>query len=279
MWSRGRSSGRGLAITLVLVFAVCACLLVVGVAPALEVERYLGDGEAVATRYEGKAKVLDRLAGGGGARAVAAGDFDEDGVPDLAVAVETSSGSVLVLYRGNVDAVYPNTLAAKRRRAVGEAMDSPFLLPARVRATPANPNYLAAGDFDADGHLDLMAASIGDDTLYLHWGDGQGGFAPAILIRLPGELTALTSGEVNRRDGLADVVTAVQTTKGPRLLIFEDPGGGVCSAARARGPQGRGHRSRARPARRRIRHRPRDRRAIRAVDPPRQRPATVGRND
>jgi hypothetical protein len=208
-----------------LVFAVCACLLVAGVTPALEVERYFGEGVAVATRYEGEAKVLDGLADGGGARAVAAGDFDEDGVPDLAVVVETSSGSVLVLYRGNVDAVYPNTLAAKRRRTAGEARDSPFLSPARVRATPANPDYLSAGDFDADGHLDLMAVSIGDDTLYLHRGDGQGKFAPATLIRLPGELTALTSGEVNRRDGLVDVVTAVRTSTGPRLLIFEDPAG------------------------------------------------------
>ena len=220
-----QKAGEICGLTLVLVFAVCACLLVAGVAPALEVERYFGDGVAVATRYEGEARVLDGLADGGGARAVAAGDFDEDGVPDLAVAVETSRGSVLVFYPGNVDAVYPNTLAAKRRRTAGVATDSPFLSSARVRATPANPDYLSAGDFDADGHLDLMAASIGDDTLYLHWGDGHGDFAQATLIRLPGEVTALTSGEVNRRDGLADVVTAVRTSTGPRLLVFEDPAG------------------------------------------------------
>lgn len=225
MWSRGRSFGRGLSSTLVLLLAIYVCLLVARYAPALEVERFFGEGVAVKARFEGEAKVLEGFADGGGARAGASGDFDEDGVPDLVVVVETSAGSFLVLYRGNVDAVHPNTLAAKRRRAFGEATASPFLSPAHVSPTPAKPNYLAAGDFDANGHLDLMAASIGDDTLYLHWGDGHGEFGPATLIRLPGELTALVSGEVNRRDGLADVVAAVRTSNGAQLLVFEDPAG------------------------------------------------------
>ena len=225
MWSRGRSFGRGLSATLVLVLAVCACLLVAGPVTALEVERYLAEGKAVAARFRGEAKVLEGLAAGGGARAGVSGDFDEDGAPDLAVAVETTGGSALILYRGNADAVYPNTVAAKKRRASGDATDSPFLSPAQVLATPANPNYLAAGDFDADGHLDLMTASTGDDTLYLHRGDGHGQFSPATLVRLPGEITALASGDVNRRDGLADVVAAVRTSNGQQLLVFEDPAG------------------------------------------------------
>ena len=225
MWSRGRSLGRGLSSTLVLVFTVCACLLLPGDVPALEEGRCFGEGTAVATRYVGDAEVLEGLDNGGGGRALAAGDFDEDGVPDVAVAVETSGKTVLVLYRGNVDAVYPNSLEAKQKRAAGEATDSPFLAPARVRTTPVDADLLAAGDFDADDHLDLLVASIGDDALYLHWGDGQGVFSPATVIRLPGELTALTFGEINRRDGLADVVTAVRTSNGPQLLVFEDPAG------------------------------------------------------
>jgi hypothetical protein len=204
---------------------VCACLLLPGDAPALEEGGCLGEGAVVATRYVGDPEVLEGLNHGGSGRALAAGDFDEDGVPDVAVVVETSGKTVLVLYRGNVDAVYPNSLDAKQKRAAGEATDSPFLMPARVRTTPADADLLAAGDFDADDHMDLLVASIGDDALYLHSGDGLGGFAPAIIIRLPGQLTALTSGEMNRRDGLPDVVTAVRTSNGPQLLVFEDPAG------------------------------------------------------
>jgi hypothetical protein len=193
------------------------------VSEAAELER----GSMVATRLVGDVEVLDRMVDVSGSRALAAGDFDEDGVPDLAVAVQGPSGNVLLVYRGNVDAVYRNTLVAKERRAVGEALDCPFLSSARVIATQAPADSLHVGDFDADGHLDLLAAEVGGKSLHLHRGDGAGGFASASLIDLPGELTALTSGEVNRRDGLADVVAVVRSAEGAQLLIFETPVGAL----------------------------------------------------
>src|ERR1051326_1196673 len=64
--------------------------------------------------------------------ALAAGDFDEDGVPDLLSAYHSPSGSLIVLHRGNVDAIYPNTREAEQRKARGEFTDAPFLSPALV---------------------------------------------------------------------------------------------------------------------------------------------------
>ena len=42
-------------------------------------------------------------------------DFDEDGVPDIVVGFAGSSGGGLMLLRGNVDAIHPNTLEARAR--------------------------------------------------------------------------------------------------------------------------------------------------------------------
>ena len=222
MWFRknvSRSSLRTISI-------ISLVLAVVGLATSGgEAADRFEPGEAVTTRFVGDTRVLDRLDDGGSARALAAGDFDEDGVADLAVAIETLTGGALVLYRGNVDAIYPNVLEAREKRLANVATDSPFLAPARALAAAVSADTLAAGDFDADGHLDLLTAAIGNNQLYLHAGDGSGAFAPPVLIPLPGELTALTSGEINRRDGLADVIAAVRTSKGPKLLVFEDPAG------------------------------------------------------
>ena len=42
-----------------------------------------------------------------------------------------------------------------------------FLSPARVFDLPAEPSFLGTGDFDADGHWDVVAATRGDSGLYL----------------------------------------------------------------------------------------------------------------
>jgi hypothetical protein len=195
------------------------------VAPAHAVDRFNERVEAVSTRLVGEASVVDLLADGGSARALSAGDFDENGVDDLVVALSHHELGALVLYRGNPDALYPNTPEAKKRRAAGQATDSYFLSPSRVFSTDVVADYLAAGDFDADGHIDLVVASIGADRMYLHRGDGRGGLAPSKPVRLPGVLTSMVSGEVNRRDGLADVVAAVDSIDGPRVLVYEHPSG------------------------------------------------------
>jgi hypothetical protein len=154
-------------------------------------------------------------------RVMAAGDFDEDGVTDLVVGMAAEGGGFLLLYRGNVEAIYPALPAAMVRRELA----APFEPPMTIALAPIAPEYLAAGDFDADGHLDLLVVEPGSGGMGLYRGDGRGAFATVGRIRLPGEVTALASGEVNRRDGLADVVVAVQAAGGPQILVFEHPAG------------------------------------------------------
>jgi hypothetical protein len=159
--------------------------------------------------------------------ALASADFDEDGVPDLICGYSHSSTGIITCMRGNVDSIYPNSPEAQRRKIAGEFTNAPFLSPARVFALPIEPEFLGAGDFDGDGHWDVVAASHGSDALYLLPGDGRGGLGAARRIALPGTVTALVTGEINRRDGLDDVVVAVDGRDGPKALVFEGPEGAL----------------------------------------------------
>jgi uncharacterized protein (TIGR03437 family) len=160
--------------------------------------------------------------------AVATADFDEDGMPDLAEAGVVDAGGGVRLQRGNQAAVYPNSLAAQSLRAQdAAAAAAPFLPTAVTFSLPVAPDWLAAGDFDADGHADLAAAARGDAALYWLRGDGQGKFESARSLPLPGSVTAWQAGEVNRADGLADLVIGVRTEQRLLLLVYEGPNGAL----------------------------------------------------
>ena len=151
---------------------------------------------------------------------LAAADFDADGVRDLACGYAAAGGGLVTVARGVEAAVYgPDSLAS------GAA--PPFLPAVRVAALPVAADLVAAGDFDNDGRRDVVAGAVGGDALYLLRGDGRGALGEPRPVPLPGSLTALACGDVNRIDGLADLVAAVDGTAGPRLLVFEGPDGAI----------------------------------------------------
>ena len=187
----------------------------------------LKDGHAVLAAYTGDPALAHALVQNEAhALALAAADFDEDGVPDLVSGYANNGVGILTTHRGNVDAIYANAPEAQERRARGEATDAPFLS-ARVDALPVAPDFLGAGDFDADGHWDVVVARRGDNALYLLSGNGAQGFAPAKQLPLSGGVTALTTGEVNRADGLVDVVVGIAAAGAAKVLVFEGPEGAL----------------------------------------------------
>jgi hypothetical protein len=146
----------------------------------------LPDPVALAADYTGDAPRRSALeAGQARPAALAAADFDEDGMPDLLAGYGAAEGGLLTLHRGNVDALFPHHGDARKRKAEGTFTDSPFLSPASLFELPVAPDFLGAGDFDADGHQDVVAAARGGNVLVLLSGDGQGGLAPARRIYLP----------------------------------------------------------------------------------------------
>jgi hypothetical protein len=180
----------------------------------------LSNAKSVPTHYTGTFSHARSLS-------AATADFDEDGMPDLAAAFATTNGNgAIAIHRGNLQALWP--YGALR------GTDPPAFLPdARVFAIPAPPDFLAAGDFDADGHWDLVAAQAGSPAIYFLKGDGHGGFADPQLIPLPGLITAMTSGDINRSDGLIDLMVAVTGDAGPQVLVFESPNGALRGEAEA----------------------------------------------
>ncbi|MBI4457243.1 MAG: VCBS repeat-containing protein [Acidobacteria bacterium] len=177
---------------------------------------------------------------------LAAADFDEDGVPDLVSGYEAAGAGFLLVQRGNIDFLHPYTAGAQQRKASGEVNSFPFAPQAIVVELPAAPDFLGSGDFDADGHWDLVAAARGSNLVHWASGDGRGAFTAAREIALPGTVTALATGDVNRADGLEDILVGVSGKNGPELLVFEGPAGalaeGTAAGGRDKGAEGLLHR-------------------------------------
>ncbi|MEO8434757.1 MAG: Calx-beta domain-containing protein, partial [Pyrinomonadaceae bacterium] len=184
----------------------------------------LGEGRELITAHQGSAE-LQRALEQNEAQplSLASADFDEDGMPDLASGYAHGGRGIVTVHRGNVDSIYPNAPEAQKRKADGTLTNAPFLSPALAIKVLTPADFLGAGDFDADGHWDIVCGSRGGNSLHFLPGDGQGGFGPAEAIELSGQLTAFAAADVNRRDGLTDVVIGVNTYDGPRLMIFEGP--------------------------------------------------------
>jgi CSLREA domain-containing protein/uncharacterized repeat protein (TIGR01451 family) len=206
----------------------------------------LTDGFTLPTTYvgtEGVTQVLEHNLSA--PLALASEDFDEDGVPDLVSGYAGPAGGLVTLHRGNVEAIWPHERwrdGEMGRWGDGETgslapsvspsppasiSPSPFHPGARVFALPDAPEFLSAGDFDGDGHQDVVAAAQDSGVLYLLPGDGQGGLESAQTIDLPGQVTALVTGEINRADGLIDLVVATTGPTGAAVLVFQGPDGAL----------------------------------------------------
>lgn len=156
---------------------------------------------------------------------LASADFDEDGTPDLIGGYGVGEQGAVVFYQGNVDAIYPNN--PQRRKAANPRADMPFLSPGRIHPIETAADFIGAGDFDADGHWDVVTATRGANVLVWLPGDGRGGFGEMRKVNLSGGVTALTTGEINRVDGLTDVVVGIVEKHGAHALVFENPNGAL----------------------------------------------------
>lgn len=101
--------------------------------------------------------------------ALAAADFDEDGVPDLVSAHTAESHGFLTLYRGNVDSIYPNSAEAQQRRAAGRYTESPFLPETRIFEVPVTPDLMGTGDLRRWSHRSFTGGARRHCTLQTTW--------------------------------------------------------------------------------------------------------------
>jgi len=115
---------------------------------------------------------------GGRPSAVVAGDFNEDGSLDLAVAIKV-----------NTNATPGNSVVLLEGDGHGDFVDAGSF------ATGSQPDALVEGDFTGDGHLDLAAADYGSGDVTVLLGNGQGSFAEGGTYYLGASPTALVAGD------------------------------------------------------------------------------------
>jgi uncharacterized repeat protein (TIGR01451 family) len=187
----------------------------------------LQSGRDVSTRFTGSANLTYALQSGQAQPlAMVSEDFDADGAADLAVGYASSAGSGLTLYKGNIEATAPSSRANIDAIAAGRSAQ-PFLPSARVFDLPQAPNFIAKGDFNGDGRIDVLTAARGGNALYLLANDGRGGFKAAQQFDLAGQVTALLAAEVNRPDGFMDVSVGIVSGAGPALVVYQGKADGL----------------------------------------------------
>lgn len=135
---------------------------------------------------------------------LATGDFNGDGVQDLAVT--NYGGSVAVLLGNGSGGFMPSA-------------GSPF-------TTGTEPQTVAVDDFNGDGIQDLAVVNYGDGSVTVLLGNGSGGFAPA-----PGSPFAAGSGAWSlvaadfNGDGVQDLAVADLHGNGITVLLGSGSGG------------------------------------------------------
>ena len=144
----------------------------------------LGDGNGGFTR--GRRFVAGPP--GTDAIALATGDFNRDGTPDLVVINNAINqfGDVSVLLADG---------------------SGGFLPPVSYRVGGAVPIWPAVADFNRDGNPDLAISVTTTDSVAVLLGNGDGTFQPAVNYTVGGGPQGIATGDVNN-DGLPDIVSA-----------------------------------------------------------------------
>ena len=146
--------------------------------------------------------VLNSGPGTGNAGSVAVGDFNGDGLPDVALNTAGPAGPAVEVLLGKGDGSFqPNHLIL------------------RVGQTPLS---VAAGDFDGNGALDLVTANS-NGTVSVLLGNGDGSFRPRVDLTVGGSPHSVAVGDFNG-DGRLDVVTAQQLTDTVSVLLGHGDG-------------------------------------------------------
>ena len=185
---------------------------------------------------------------------VAVGDFNEDGIPDLALANGTSHSVSILL--GNGDGTFgPATNFAiggfagsvvvgdfnrdgRLDLAVTSGIAGVSVLPGDGTGSfgpaanfPAEGFSMVVGDFDGDGLLDLAMVNDSSNTVSILLGNGDGTFGAPIDFPVGGSPTSVAVGDFNGDGNLDLAVTNSFQHKG-KVSIFLGAGDGSFGTAK-----------------------------------------------
>lgn len=220
----------------------------------------LGDGSGGFTQPAGSPINVGNIPLG-----VAAGDFNFDGKPDLAV-TNDGGGNVTILLGdaaggftpaagspigagtdpsslaigdfnldGKPDLAIANNashnvtiqLNTCNTRPCGSAS---FALPAPTFSAGDNPNGVATGDFNNDGKADFAVASQGTKDVTVYLGNGSGGFTSAGSFAALQGAFSVAVGDLNK-DGKQDIVVANAFAAVNKVSVLLGIGDGTFASA------------------------------------------------
>jgi len=191
---------------------------------------------------------------GRGAGWLAAGDFNGDGLTDLACAnrVDNNVSILLRLPRGgftnapgvpistgrdprtvvtadfngdgHLDLMTADTLGNSVTLLLGDGAGSFQPAPGSPIATGIGPWGIAVADFNGDGLGDVAVANSGSTNLTILLGDGHGGFTPGATLASPGASIGIAAADLDG-DGITDLVCGRADAPSLSLLLGDGHGG------------------------------------------------------
>ena len=154
----------------------------------------LGDGTGRFTPAPG-----NPYAAGGQVRGIAVGDFNNDGIADIAATVSNADGVMVLLGDGT---------GRFTERAGG-----------KIPTVAASPLLIFATDFNEDGNRDLVLTTSSEIVLLA--GDGYANFTRTTIQPPGGPASALIPRDMNR-DGHIDLVTTQASSPGTVSVLLGD---------------------------------------------------------
>ncbi|MEQ8819745.1 MAG: FG-GAP-like repeat-containing protein [Sumerlaeia bacterium] len=137
---------------------------------------------------------------------VTTGDFNGDGIIDLAIANRRSENISVLLGNGS-GGVGDGTFAEQVTYAAGDA-----------------PRSVVTGDFNGDGITDLATANSNSDNVSVLLGNGDGTFATQVTYAAGDGPNNVTTGDFNG-DGITDLATANSDSDNISVLLGNGFGG------------------------------------------------------
>ena len=180
---------------------------------------------------------------------VASGDFNEDGIPDLAVAEQGPGGSGLSILiglgggrfapavpislgrnlaikaadlngDGHVDLALTGLGPTQLRVMIGDGAG--HFAPGFSGGSTSNSGYLALDDFNGDGAKDVVVSDLLGGTLAVYIGTGSGSFSGPTSIPVGSSPMGVVAGDFDR-DGHPDIVVT-STSGGVKFLRGDGAG-------------------------------------------------------
>lgn len=147
---------------------------------------------------------------------VAAGDFDNDGFLDLAVAV-----------LGYFDeGIYGCDTPCESNRTIAVFInngDGTFREPAGEFPVGCAPEGIAVGDLRGNGQLDVVTANLFSCSMSILFGDGRGGFSAPTFLPVGERPSTAVIADFNN-DGKPDIVTINEMTRSVSILLGDGEG-------------------------------------------------------